>query len=77
MKIKSRDTIADIGAGSGFHTFRMAQLAKSGIVYAVDIQREMLMAIEKTKESIKIKNVETILGGEKNAYLSKIWIKEF
>ena len=71
MKIKSRDTIADIGAGSGFHTFRMAQLAKSGIVYAVDIQREMLMAIEKTKESKKIKNVETILGGEKNVYLSK------
>ena len=60
MNIKSHDTIADIGAGSGYHVFRMASLAKQGLVYAVDIQREMLMAIEKTKESNKIRNIETI-----------------
>ena len=71
MNIKSHDTIADIGAGSGYHAFRMASLAKKGLVYAVDIQREMLMAIEKTKESNKIRNIETILGSDKSIYLPK------
>ena len=61
MRIESNDTIADIGAGSGYHAFRMAPLAKNGLVYAVDIQVEMLMAIEKTKESSKIRNIETCL----------------
>ena len=71
MRIKSNDTIADIGAGSGYHAFRMAPLAKKGLVYAVDIQVEMLMAIEKSKESSKIRNIETILGSEKSVFLAK------
>ena len=49
MGIKPNDTIADIGAGSGYHAFRMAPLANKGMVYAVDIQTEMLMAIENSK----------------------------
>ena len=69
MRIKSNDIIADIGAGSGYHVFKMALIAKKGLVYAVDIQSEMLMAIEKTKESSKIRNVETILGSEKSIHL--------
>ena len=71
MRIKSNDTIADIGAGSGYHAFRMAPLAKNGLVYAVDIQDEMLMSIEKTKESSKIRNIDTVLGSEKSVYLPK------
>lgn len=71
MRIKSNDIIADIGAGSGYHVFRMALIAKKGLVYAVDIQSKMLMAIEKTKESNKIRNVETILGSEKSIHLPK------
>ena len=71
MDIKPNDTIADIGAGSGYHVFKMAPLAKKGLVYAVDIQPKMLMAIERTKESTKIINIETILGGKKSVYLPK------
>ena len=71
MRIKSDDVIADIGAGSGYHAFRMAPLAKNGLVYAVDVQTEMLMAIEKNKEISKIKNIETILGTEKSVHLPK------
>jgi len=71
MDIKPNDTIADIGAGSGYHVFKMAPLAKKGLVYAVDIQPKMLMAIERTKESSKIINIETILGGKKSVYLPK------
>ena len=71
MGIKPNDTIADIGAGSGYHAFRMAPLANKGMVYAVDIQTEMLMAIENSKETNNIKNIKTILGGEKSVYLPK------
>ena len=71
MRIKSDDIIADIGAGSGYHAFRIAPLAKNGLVYAVDIQTEMLMTIEKNKEFSKIKNIETILGTEKSVQLPK------
>jgi len=71
MRIKSNDVIADIGAGSGYHAFRMASLAPNGLVYAVDIQTEMLMAIENKKTFSEISNVETILGTEKSVQLPK------
>ena len=71
MRIKSNDVIADIGAGSGYHTFRMASLAPNGLVYAVDIQTEMLMTIENKKTFSEISNVETILGTEKSVQLPK------
>ena len=71
MRIKSNDVIADIGAGSGYHAFRMASLAPNGLVYAVDILTEMLMAIENKKTFSEISNVETILGTEKSVQLPK------
>ena len=71
MKIKTNDTIADIGAGSGYHVFRMAPLVKNGLVYAVDIQPEMLEAIELKKRSKRVSNVQTALGSEKSINLPK------
>ena len=71
MRIKPNDVIADIGAGSGYHAFRMASLAPNGLVYAVDIQTQMLMAIENKKTFSEISNVETILGTEKSVQLPK------
>ena len=71
LKIKSSDIIADIGAGSGYHVFKMAPLAENGFVYAVDIQIEMLVEIDKTKKSTKVKNVKTVLGTEKGIELPR------
>ena len=71
MKIKTDDTIADIGAGSGYHVFKMAPLADKGLVYAVDIQPEMLEAIELKKKSKRVFNVETVLGSAKSINLPK------
>ena len=68
MRIKPNDVIADIGAGSGYHAFRMASLAPNGLVYAVDIQTEMLMAIENKKTFSENSNIETILGTETIGY---------
>ena len=71
MEIKTDDTIADIGAGSGYHVFKMAPLAENGLVYAVDIQPEMLEATELKKRLKRVSNVETVLGSEKSINLPK------
>jgi len=56
-------TIADIGAGSGFMTLRLAKLTgKAGKVYAVDIQPRMLDLLRENLRTQKITNVEPVLG---------------
>jgi ubiquinone/menaquinone biosynthesis C-methylase UbiE len=63
LQLKPGDVVADIGAGSGFITFRLAPLvAPKGKVYAVDIQPEMLDIIRKRMKEKKVENVEPILG---------------
>jgi ubiquinone/menaquinone biosynthesis C-methylase UbiE len=69
MKIKSTDIIADIGAGSGYHVFKMAATNKDGFVYAVDIQDEMLSAINYRINEEGFHNVKTIKGNIQSANL--------
>ena len=64
MQLKYGDDIADIGAGSGYHVFRMAPGVGEGTVYAVDIQDGMLTALRERKEKEKAGNVEVVKGGE-------------
>lgn len=70
MDIQPGDTVADIGAGSGYHVFKMAKLATEGHIYAVDIQDEMLTAIREKKESLGTQNISTVKGGEQSVDLS-------
>ncbi|MBT8314167.1 MAG: class I SAM-dependent methyltransferase [Maribacter sp.] len=69
MRISMGDMIADIGAGSGFHVFRMAPLVGDGRIYAVDIQDEMLAALRTRKQNGKFKNITLIKGNRKSANL--------
>ncbi len=62
MELKPTDVVADIGAGSGYFTFRMAPEVSEGKVLAVDIQQEMLDFIEGRRQETGHANVETILG---------------
>ena len=56
-------TVADIGAGSGYMTWRMAELVgPAGKVYANDIQQKMLDLLKKNVEQRKLTNVQTVLG---------------
>jgi ubiquinone/menaquinone biosynthesis C-methylase UbiE len=62
--------VADVGAGSGFMSFKMSKLiGPSGKVYAVDIQPEMLEILNKRARENKIANVETILGTDRDPKL--------
>ncbi|SNC74844.1 Ubiquinone/menaquinone biosynthesis C-methylase UbiE [Hymenobacter gelipurpurascens] len=69
LQLKPTDVVADIGAGTGFFTFRMSPLVPQGKVLAVDIQPEMLASLQATKASRKAANVETVLGTTKNPNL--------
>lgn len=69
MDIQPGNTIADIGAGSGYHVFKMAPLAENGLIYAVDIQPEMLQAIENRKKATEQENIRLIQGSEKSTKL--------
>jgi ubiquinone/menaquinone biosynthesis C-methylase UbiE len=55
--------VADIGAGTGYHSWRIAQaIGPSGKVYAVDIQPEMLSLLATNLASRSITNVVGVLG---------------
>ena len=69
MDIKPGNDIADIGAGSGYHVFKMAPMVGKGHVYAVDIQEEMLAAMRNKKLQNGITNVSLIKGSEKSVEL--------
>jgi len=69
MKISDTDDIADIGAGSGYHVFKLADMATAGTIYAVDIQDEMLAAMRSKKLEGKIENVALVKGNEKSVNL--------
>jgi ubiquinone/menaquinone biosynthesis C-methylase UbiE len=65
LKIKPGDVVADIGAGSGYYTMKLAELVgPTGKVYAVDIQPEMLAIIKNRTKAAKVANVETIQNTE-------------
>ena len=54
--------VADIGAGTGYFTFPVAARVPKGMVFAVDIQPEMLALMEQRKARENVSNVRTVLG---------------
>ena len=58
-----RSTVADIGAGSGWFTVRLARrVGPQGLVYAQDVQQEMLNAISRRVQREGLNNVRPVLG---------------
>jgi len=63
LKLQPGMVVADIGAGSGVISVRLArQIGPSGKVMAVDIQKEMLQALEIKCKGLGIPNVQGVLG---------------
>ncbi len=69
LNLKPTDTVADIGAGTGYFSFRMAALVPQGQVLAVDVQPEMIKILNFLKTEKKIANVEAVLGSEQSPNL--------
>ncbi|RSK24311.1 class I SAM-dependent methyltransferase [Hymenobacter metallilatus] len=69
LKLRPTDVVADIGAGTGFFTFRLSPLVPQGKVLAVDIQPEMLTALRETKDRLQAHNVVPVRGTTSNPNL--------
>lgn len=70
LNIADGSRVADIGAGAGWFTIRLARrVGPRGTVYAQDVQREMLEAIRRRVAKEGLENVETRLGKDSNPNL--------
>ncbi len=57
------DRVADLGAGGGYFTFRLAQaVGPTGLVYAVDVDEEMTSYLEERVAEEGVGNVRVVLG---------------
>ena len=72
LRIVDGSTVADVGAGSGYFTVRLARrVGPNGVVYAEDIQQPMLESIKRRVSREGLRNVITRLGTATNANLPK------
>mgnify|MGYP003342815982 CR=1 FL=1 len=69
MRLAPTDIVADVGAGTGYFSFRFARVVAKGKVYAVDIQPQMLAMIEARKKQTKVENVVGIRSTETSVNL--------
>ena len=69
MKLSATDHVADIGAGSGYFSFRISPLVPQGRVHAVDISPQMLGIIRAKKGKGGFDNILTVQSSIKNTTL--------
>ncbi len=70
MGLHGGEVVADLGAGSGYFTFRLAaKVGKTGKVLAVDIQDEMLAALRQRATELGVTNVVEVKGTETDPML--------
>ena len=69
LPIDKKSVVADIGAGSGYYTFRIAKKVPEGKVYAVEIQDPAIKYLKERSEELGFDNVITIKGTEQSPML--------
>lgn len=62
LPVTANSTVADIGAGTGYYTFRIAKKVPQGKVYAVDVQDEFIRYLNQKKKELNQQNVQVIKG---------------
>jgi SAM-dependent methyltransferase len=66
LALKATDHVADLGAGTGYFSFPIAQQVGTGKVLAVDIEPEMLRLVEQRKLVDGVDNIDTVLASERS-----------
>ncbi len=71
LGLKSGMRVADVGAGTGYYSRRIAPLVgPTGKVYAVETQPEMIKMLDAASKSAGLGNVEVVLGAVDNVKLA-------
>jgi predicted methyltransferase len=70
LKIQAGSVVADIGAGRGYFTFRLAErVGPTGKVYSEDIADEVIRDIRQRATQQKLKQIEVVQGSERDPRL--------
>jgi len=69
MNLTPSSVVADIGAGTGYYTFKIAKKVPQGQVYAVEIQDDLIKYLNNEKSELNASNVEVIKGDAKSPNL--------
>lgn len=70
LRIAEGSSVADLGAGGGWFTIRLARrVLPNGVVYAEDIQPEMIEVIRQRVQRENLPNVKPVLGTAKDPRL--------
>ena len=69
LAVQPGNVIADIGAGSGYHSTLLSKMVGNGKVYAVDVEPEMIAYLNDRIKREGKKNIIPVLGTEKKISL--------
>lgn len=69
LNLKPGMKVADIGAGSGYHSRLIAKQIGNGKVYAVDVEQEMIAYLNERIHREKLSNIQPVLGSETSVLL--------
>jgi predicted methyltransferase len=69
MPLQPGSVVADIGAGTGYYTFRIAPLVPQGKVYAVEVQSEFVQELQQRKSAANAANVAVVQGSPQSPNL--------
>jgi ubiquinone/menaquinone biosynthesis C-methylase UbiE len=70
LKIPPGSTVADVGAGAGYHTIPLARrVGPDGIVLATDVQPEMLQMLKQRAQAEGISNIKPLLCSQRDTKL--------
>jgi len=73
LGVQPNQTVADIGAGTGYFTWRLAEtVGPDGLVYAVDIQPEMLEELTRNMRSRNLQNYRPVQGSARNPKIPEL-----
>jgi arsenite methyltransferase len=78
LGLREGEIVADIGAGSGYFALRLAHhVGDKGRVYAVDINPDMILYLNRRIRDMKLKNVVTVLAAPDDPLLMDASIDRF
>ena len=78
LNLKPGEVVADIGAGSGYFTFRIARhVGAKGKVLAVDVNPDMIRHVNRRVRDLKITNVVSVLADPDDPLLPEQSVNRF